>query len=112
MLLVGLGDRLDPTDSLRSIQLNGRLCFINGLDIVHYADLDDLATWKGCSVTEQGRAAISAEMACNLVATIGLFGIGLGLARCDFETVFWDDDVGRVGATGDFSAVGAVAEGL
>lgn len=29
----------------------------------------------------------------------------------DLEGVAWDDDVGRVGATGPFLAVGAVAEG-
>ena len=35
----------------------------------------------------------------------------LGLALCDVEAFARDDDVGGVGCTGPFLAVGAVAEG-
>lgn len=68
VLLSGTTDLGYPRDPCGCVQLNSRLGLIERIHIIHYAGLDNLATWEAGTVTEEGRATISAEVRGNCVA--------------------------------------------
>lgn len=111
-LLLGARNLRHPADTLWGIQLKSWLCLVDRLDVVHDSDLDDLGALEGGTVTEESAAAVSTEVRDNLVSRVCLLGELLWRARRHLEAIFWDDDVGRVGAAGDLAAVDAVAQGL
>lgn len=111
VLLLSAIQSSDPLRSCRSEQLDVRLALVKHILAIQHTSLDNLHAREVLAVTVESGSTVTAEVAGDLLSTVGGLGEGLGVAS-DLETLARDDVVDAVCAAADLLAVGAVAECL
>lgn len=101
----------NPLRSCGGEQLDVRLALVKHILAIQHTSLDNLHAREILAVTVESGSTVTAEVAGDLLSTVGGLGEGLGVAS-DLETLARDDIVDAVCAAADLLAVGAVAECL
>lgn len=111
VLLLSAIQSSNPLRSCGSEQFDVRLALVKHILAIQHTSLDNLHAREVLAVTVESGSTVTAEVAGDLLSTVGGLGEGLGVAS-DLETLARDDIVDAVCAAADLLAVGAVAECL